>query len=149
MGEMIQGVIVRPLRIIADERGKVMHMLRSDSELYLQFGEVYFSIINQGFIKGWKKHSKMTQHYAVPVGNIKLVLYDGRDDSGTRGMIQEVYIGESNYCLIRIPPGVWYAFHAEGKREALIVNCANIPHDPLESVSMDLNNEMIPYRWDL
>jgi dTDP-4-dehydrorhamnose 3,5-epimerase len=149
MDEIMQGVIVRPLKIIADERGRVMHMLRSDSELFLQFGEVYFSIINRGFIKGWKKHSKMTQHYAVPVGNIKLVLYDGRDDSSTRGMIQEVYIGEGNYCLVRIPPAVWYAFRAEGARGALIVNCTDIPHDPLESISMDLDSEIIPYKWDL
>ena len=149
MGEIIQGVIIKPLKIIADERGKIMHMLRKDSEYYLQFGEIYFSTVNPGFVKGWKKHSKMTQHYAVPLGSIKLVLYDGRDNSETYGIVQEICLGESNYCLVCIPPGIWYAFSTKGQKEALIANCTDMPHDPSESFSMDLDNKIIPYKWDV
>lgn len=149
MDEMIKGVFIKPLRVISDDRGKVMRMLRNDAEYYLRFGEIYFSTINIGFIKGWKKHIKMTQHYAVPVGNIKLVLYDDRTDSNTYGMLQEIIIGESNYCLVRVPPGIWYAFRAEGEKTALIANCADIPHDPAESVMADLFSKIIPYKWSL
>lgn len=146
---MINDVIIKPLKIISDERGSVMHMMKKDFDFYREFGEVYFSTINPGFIKGWKKHLRMTQHYTVPVGNIKLVLYDGRDKSDTAGRVQEIRMGKENYCLVRIPAGVWYSFRAEGKEQAMVANCTDIPHDPSESISIDLDNEVIPYKWGL
>jgi dTDP-4-dehydrorhamnose 3,5-epimerase len=149
MDEIINDVIIKPLKIISDERGSVMHMMKKDFDFYRGFGEVYFSTINPGFIKGWKKHLRMIQHYTVPVGNIKLVLYDGRNKSDTAGRVQEMRIGEENYCLVRIPAGVWYSFRAEGKKQAMVANCTDIPHDPSESISIDLDNEIIPYKWGL
>ena len=76
---MIEGVLIKPLSVFSDGRGKVMQMLRSDAPFFKHFGEVYFSIVNPGIVKGWKRHLKMTQHFAVPVGNIKLVFYDNRE----------------------------------------------------------------------
>ena len=148
MGDMIEGVIVQPLKVISDERGSVMHMIRKDSSLYREFGEIYFSSVNPGVIKGWKKHLKMTQHYAVPVGNIKLVLYDERAESNTYGKIQEVRMGEDNYCLVKIPPGIWYAFSPEGGKKSLIANCTDIPHDPGETISVSIAKNKIPYKWE-
>lgn len=144
---MIEDVFIKPLKIFSDERGKVMHMLQCSAAFLKQFGEIYFSIINAGFIKGWKKHLKMTQHFAVPVGNIKLVLYDDRENSSTKGEIQEIYIGTENYQLIRIPPLVWYSFKAIDNRFALVANCTDLPYDPNEVINIDPFHKKIPYNW--
>lgn len=143
----LQGVWIKPLTVIEDARGKVMHMLRSDSEEFSSFGEVYFSVVYFGFVKGWKKHLQMTQHFAVPLGDIKLVLYDDRLESSTYMMLEELWIGERNYCLVHIPAGIWYSFAAENKKNAIIVNVTNIPYSTEERKTMDLMNDLIPYRW--
>ena len=144
---MIEGAFARPLKIFSDERGKVMHMLRSDADFFKHFGEIYFSIINPHFIKGWKKHLKMFQHFAVPVGNIKLVIYDDRENSSTRGEIQEIFTGDKNYQLVRIPTLVWYSFKAVGNGFALIANCTDLSHDPNEVIKIDVFDKRIPYDW--
>ena len=104
---MIRGVKVQALRQICDERGKIMHMLRRDSEQFEEFGEIYFSVVNPGAIKAWHIHRKMTLNYAVVFGMIKLVLYDDRSDSPTQGELMELFLGPENYQLVRIPPMVW------------------------------------------
>jgi dTDP-4-dehydrorhamnose 3,5-epimerase len=146
---MIAGVKVLPLKQIADERGKVMHMLRSDAEHFQGFGEIYFSCIWPGAIKGWHLHRKMTLNYAVPCGHIKFVLYDGRADSPTRGEVMELFLGESNYALVTVPPGVWNGFKGIGDRLALVANCATHPHHPDEIVRCDPIDNHIPYDWTI
>ena len=144
---MLYGVAVDPLHQITDARGKVMHMLRCDSPLFEQFGEVYFSIVNHGFIKAWKLHKRMTLNFAVPIGNIKLVLYDARSNSPTKDQIQELFIGEDNYCLVKIPPMIWTGFQGLNAPKSIIVNCATLPHDPEEYISSDPEEKRIPYKW--
>jgi dTDP-4-dehydrorhamnose 3,5-epimerase len=144
---MIQGVKIKPLKVFRDERGQVMHMMRCDDGFFTQFGEVYFSVVNPGIVKGWKKHLKMTQHFAVPRGDIKLVIYDDRTGSATHGEIQEIGIGENNYQLVCIPPQVWYGFRAESKQPAMITNCSDIPHDPKEVELRPIGDPGIPYAW--
>jgi len=85
---MIDGVLIKPLKVFADSRGKVMHMLRCDDEIFRKFGEIYFSVVNPGVIKGWKRHQKVNQLFAVPSGNILLVIYDDRGQSPTKGTTQ-------------------------------------------------------------
>src|SRR5256885_155665 len=102
--EIIDGVKITPLRQIPDERGKIMHMLRSDASHFVAFGEIYFSCIYPGAIKAWHIHKEMTLNYAVPVGNIKFVLFDDRPESKTRGKLMELFPGVSNYVLITVPP---------------------------------------------
>ena len=143
---MLDGVTVTPLKRIADERGAVLHMLRADDPLFEGFGEIYFSVVRAGVIKAWKRHSRMIQHFAVPSGNIRLVIFDARNDSPTNGQLQEILTGEDHYARVRIPPGVWYGFQAL-ERDAMIANCASIPHDPAEAENIDLHSEHIPYRW--
>lgn len=145
---MIEGVLIEPLKCIKDERGEVRHMLRRDAPFFKSFGEVYFSTVNPGYIKGWKMHLEMTQHFAVPVGNLKLVLYDGRDKSPTKGEVQEIEIGINHYRLVRVPPKILYSFSAIGKVPAMIANCVDMPHRPDESVQIDLNDKSVPYQWD-
>ena len=146
---MISGVTVKPLRRIPDERGYIMHMLRSDDPEFDKFGEIYFSLIYPGAIKAWHLHKKMTLNYAVVVGTIKLVLYDGRENSPTRGEIQELYIGQENYHLVQIPPEVWNGFKAVGNQSAIVANCATLPHDPDEIVRLSPFDPSIGYDWDL
>jgi len=111
---MIDGVEVIPLKQICDERGRVMHMMRCDSPYFEKFGEIYFSNVFPGAIKGWHKHSKMGLNYAVVRGMIKLVLYDDREGSKTKGELNEFFLGENNYCLVKIPRMIWNGFKGYG-----------------------------------
>jgi dTDP-4-dehydrorhamnose 3,5-epimerase len=144
---MIEGVVVTRLRQILDERGKVMHMLRVGDPAFQQFGEIYFSCIYPGAIKGWHIHKKMTLNYAVPHGHIKFVLYDDRKESPTRGEVQELFLGPDNYCLVTVPPMVWNGFKGFGSEMAVVANCASIPHDPNEIDRCDPFDPAIPYDW--
>jgi dTDP-4-dehydrorhamnose 3,5-epimerase len=146
---MIDGVKITPLRQILDERGKVMHMLRADAPGFEGFGEIYFSTVFPGAIKGWHIHARMTLNYAVPHGRIKFVLYDERDRSPTKGEIQEIFMGPDNYVLVTVPPLVWNGFKGIGTEMALVANCASIPHDPTEIDRRDPFDASIPYDWSL
>ena len=146
---MIQGVFVRPLSQIPDERGKIMHMLRADDPLFEKFGEIYFSVVYPGVIKGWHLHKEMTLNYAVISGTVKLVLYDDRSTSATRGELMELFIGEGNYVLVKIPPLVWNGFKGIGITPAIVANCSTMPHDPTEIVRMNPLNNQIPYNWEI
>lgn len=146
---MIDGVHVTPLSQIVDERGKVMHMLRADALHFDRFGEIYFSAVYPGAIKGWHLHHRMTLNYAVPVGHIKFVLYDDRPSSATQGELQELFLGPDNYVLVTVPPKVWNGFKGIGTEPALVANCATIPHDPGEIERRDPFDPRIPYDWAL
>lgn len=145
---MISGVIISPLRQIVDERGKVMHMLRSDAPHFSGFGEIYFSVVNPGAIKAWHLHRQMTLNYAVPHGRIKFVLYDDRPESPTRGEVQEFFLGPDNYNLVTVPPGIWNGFQGIGSEAAIVANCATITHDPAEIDRKDPFDPLIPYDWE-
>lgn len=146
---MIEGVIVKPLGKMPDERGSVMRMMRRDDPEFERFGEIYFSEIYPGVIKGWHIHKEMTLNYAVPSGMIKLVLYDEREESATRGEVQEIFLGDRNYALVRIPPLVWNGFKGMGSAPAIVANCATIPHSPDEIERLDPLENHIPYDWEL
>jgi len=146
---MIQDVTITPLKVIEDDRGKVMRMMRRDDAGFERFGEVYFSVVNPGVVKGWKKHLRMTQNMAVPSGNVRIVLYDGREGSSTKGEVVEIETGADNYQLVKIPPLVWYSFGAGGDMPALVANCTDMVHDPGEGVVCDLSDGSIPYDWNV
>ena len=126
-----------------------MHMLRSDDPQFERFGEIYFSMVYPGAIKAWHLHTKMTLNYAVVSGTIKLVLYDPRASSPTKGEVQEIFLGEQNYVRVKIPPGIYNGFKGVGPTSALVANCATIPHDPAEIQRLDPFSKDIPYNWDL
>jgi len=149
-GPLIDGVTIRPLKRIGDDRGSVLHMVRADGPEFEGFGEIYFSTVKRGTIKAWRRHKRMIQHFAVPSGEILLVLFDDRPGSATRGAVQEIRTGADHYGLIRVPPGLWYGFRGEGAQsaaESLIANCASIPHDPEEIERLPEDAPQIPYRW--
>jgi len=146
---MIEGVKIISLKKIRDERGCVMHMVRNDSPNFVKFGEIYFSKVYPDAIKGWHLHHKMTLNYAVVVGNIKLVLYDRRKNSKTYKELQEIFIGEDNYCLVSIPPGVINGFKAVGNKMAIVANCADLPYDKDEIERIDPFDKEIGYDWGI
>ncbi len=144
---MIDGVKVVPLRKIPDERGAVFHFLKKTDPHFTEFGEVYFSCGYPGVIKAWHIHKEMTLNNVCVVGMIKLVIYDCRDNSPTKGELMEIHIGEQNYALVQIPPLVANGYKAFGDKMAIISNCASMVHDPDELIYIDPLNNDIPYDW--
>ena len=122
-------------------------MLRRDWDVFEAFGEIYFSCVFPGAIKAWHIHKRMTLNYAVPLGEIRFVLYDDRPDSPTKGEVQEMVLGADNYCLVTVPPMIWNGFKGLGSETSIVANCATIPHDPDEIVRRDPMDSYIPYDW--
>lgn len=145
----MSGVSITELRQITDERGAVLHMLRADSPDFVRFGECYFSEVAPGAVKAWKRHREQTQNLAVPVGRLRLVIYDNRVGSVTRGALSVLELGRPDaYFRVTIPPGLWYGFAAIGSTPALLANCADHAHDPRESESIPKDDPTVPYAWD-
>jgi len=143
----IEGIRIVPLRRIPDERGTIYHMLKCTDPHFQQFGEIYFSTVYPGVIKGWHKHHDMTLNYACVFGRIKLVLHDDREGSQTKGTTMEVFLGPDNYSLVVIGPDVWNGFKGISEPYSIVANCCTHPHDPSRSIRMDPFNNSIPYNW--
>lgn len=142
----IDGVLVVPLKVVGDERGSVMHVLRADAPHFQQFGEVYFSTTNAGVTKGWKLHKQSTSNIAVSAGRVRFALHDVREGSSTRWQFQEVVLGSGDeYRLLVIPPGVAYAWKNAEQVPAMMLNCASVPWSAEESVAIPM--EAYPYTW--
>ena len=143
----IDGVQVIPLRRIPDERGTIYHMLRSDDPHFVQFGEIYFTSVYAGVVKGWHKHRDMTLNYACIFGRVKLALYDDRPDSATVGALMEVFLGPDQHSLVTIAPGIWTGFKGMTEPFAIVANCCTHPHDPSRTTRVDPFDNDIPYDW--
>jgi dTDP-4-dehydrorhamnose 3,5-epimerase len=147
---MIEGVKTKPLNIIPDERGKLMVILRSDDTLFIQFGQVYMTTAYPGVVKGWHYHKKQTDNIVAIKGMIKLVLYDNRDNSPTKGEINEFFIGEYNPLLIQIPPLVLHGFKCISQEEAICINCPTEAYNNLQPDEHRIppHTDDIPYKWE-
>lgn len=136
------------LKQIKDERGAVYHYLKSTDTTYNGFGEAYYSKINPAVIKGWKLHYRIHQNFCVPIGTVKIVVFDDRKDSPSKGEFDEIILNDTtNYHLLSMPPGLWYSFKCISDDYALLANIINLAHDPLESITLPLLNSTIPYDW--
>lgn len=145
---LIEGVTITELRQIGDDRGAVLHMLRCDAPEFRRFGECYFSEVLPCGVKAWKRHRVQTQNLAVPIGRIRMVIYDDREGTATRGQVQVLELGRPDaYFRLRIPPGLWYGFACLSATPALLANCADFPHDPAECDLRPINDPGIPYQW--
>ena len=144
----IQGVAFIPLERIPDERGTIYHMLRRTDPHFREFGEIYFTSIYRDVIKGWHRHRLMTLNYACIWGRVKLVLYDDREGSPTRGTLSERFLGPDDYSLAIVPPGIWTGL--KGMAEvAIVANCATHPHDPTLTERIDPFAPEIDYDWSI
>ena len=146
---MINGVKVKQLRVICDERGRLMEMLRSDDDLFKGFGQVYMTTAYPGVVKAWHYHRKQWDHLVVVTGMMKVVLYDARDDSSTRGQLNEFFMGEHNPILMQIPPLVYHGFKCVSDREAVVVNCPTEVYNYTkpDEYRVDPHCGDIPYDW--
>ena len=144
---MINDVIITELKTLSDNRGKVMHMLRNDDIHFEAFGEIYFSTIFKNKIKAWHLHKESALNYVCVKGIVKLVLYDDRPQSKTRGIFQEVVLSKENYSLVTIPKKIWNGFKGLGENESIIANCLTMPHNEKEMVRIDPYSKNIDYNW--
>jgi len=148
---MIDGVKIKKLRVIPDERGRLMEILRADDPEFIKFGQVYMTTVHPGVVKAWHYHKKQIDNMAVVSGMAKIVLYDGRKDSPTHGDVQEFFIGEHNPILVQIPNGVHHGMKGVGEREAIIINTVSEPYDRRkpDEFRLDPHDKDIPYDWKL
>ena len=142
----IDGVLLTPLKRIHHPKGDVFHGMKKSDVGFSGFGEAYFSTINFEDTKPWKKHLEMTLNFVVPMGDIRFVIYDDRENSVTKNCFYDVTLGDNNYQRITIPPGVWVAFNGVGSKYNLLLNLANMEHDPNE-VERKENLLDIVYLW--
>lgn len=145
---MIDGVVVKPLAQIPDERGTIIKMQESTDPEFKGFGEVYFSTVYPGVVKGWHLHEANVLNYCVVRGAIKLVLFDDREGSPTRGELQELFLGDKNRVLVQIPPMVWNGFKGIGTDEAIVCDVTSLPHGQDVMQRLDPHdNDVIEYDW--
>lgn len=145
----INGVQVKPLKVIPDERGRLMEMLRADDPLFRGFGQVYMTTAYPGVVKAWHYHRKQWDHFVCVRGMMKVVLFDGRDESSTHGNVKEYFIGEQRPALIQIPPMVYHGFKCISETEAIVVNTVTEVYnyeDP-DEFRVDAHKNDIPYDW--
>lgn len=151
-GDMaIQGVLIRQLSVHADERGRLMEILRRDDPAFRAFGQVYMTSVFPGVVKGWHYHREQWDHFAVVHGTVKMVLYDRRPDSASKGEVMELYPGVHDPMLVVVPPGVAHGFKGVGTAEAIVVNIPTEPYhaqDP-DEYRIDPHGQEIPYDWSL
>ena len=144
---MIEGVVITSLKKIKDERGTVMHMMRRDSSIFKNFGEIYFSLTYPNAIKAWHMHKEMILNYACIEGKIKFVLFDDRKNSKTKGKIQELILEPDNYFLVTVPPLIWNGFMNVGEKNSILANCSSVPYRDDEIIRRSPFDKFIPYKW--
>jgi len=146
---MIDGVKVKQLKVIPDERGRVMEILRADDEVFRKFGQVYLTAAYPGVVKGWHFHKVQTDYFTCVAGMMKLVLVDQREKSPTRGVVQEFFVGVHNPVLVVIPPGVLHGFKCIGETEALVINVPDELYNRAapDEYRVDAHSPNVPYDW--
>jgi dTDP-4-dehydrorhamnose 3,5-epimerase len=152
MGEnMIEGVKTKKLRVITDERGWLMEILRADDGLFEKFGQVYVTTAYPGVVKAWHYHKKQTDNFTCIKGMMKVALYDAREDSATYKEVNEFFVGEKNPMLISVPPGVYHGFKAIGTETAYFLSIPTLPYNYEEPDEFRLppDTKEIPYDWIL
>ncbi|MCK4668037.1 dTDP-4-dehydrorhamnose 3,5-epimerase family protein [Candidatus Dependentiae bacterium] len=147
---MIDGVKVKKLKVIPDERGNLMEIFRNDDEFFENFGQVYLTTAYPGVTKAWHFHKDQTDHMTVIKGMMKIVLYDDREDSPTKGEINEFFVGVRNHVLVRIPKGIYHGFKCISTDEALVINIPDKTYNykTPDEFRLDPHKNDIPYNWD-
>ena len=147
--KLIEGVEIRHLKIIPDERGFLMEMLRSDWPEFMNFAQAYVTACYPGVVKAWHYHKLQWDHFVCVSGMARTVLYDSRDGSPTRGKINVFHLGYLSPVLLKIPPMVYHGFTAEGNKTSLVVNFPTrlYNYTQPDEYRLPYNDLSIPYRW--
>jgi dTDP-4-dehydrorhamnose 3,5-epimerase len=141
-------ILLTPLRRISVPRGDVFHAIKASAPGFAGFGEAYFSTVETGAVKGWKRHNEMTMNLVVPAGAVEFVLYDGNADTG-EGTFRSVTLSpdsDDSYQRLTVPPGLWMAFAGRGEGLNLVLNFASIEHRPDEADGRPL--DALPWTWE-
>jgi dTDP-4-dehydrorhamnose 3,5-epimerase len=148
---VIDGVSTQELRLIPDERGRLMEILRSDWPVFKKFGQVYMTTNYPGVVKAWHYHKKQTDMVACVKGMVKLVLFDGREGSPTHREVNEFFIGEHNPTLVVIPPGVYHGWKCISESESVVINCPDelFDYEHPDEHRAPYDDPNIPYDWDI
>ncbi len=146
---MIEGVKTKQLRVIPDERGHLMEMLRADDDLFVKFGQMYMTTTYPGVVKGWHLHRKQLDNVVCVKGMIKLVLFDARQQSPTFGQIDELFLGELRPLLVQIPASVYHGLKCISTDEAYIVNAPTevYVYEKPDQEELPHDTPRIPYDW--
>jgi dTDP-4-dehydrorhamnose 3,5-epimerase len=147
---LIEGVKLKQLKVIPDERGRLMEILRSDDEVFKSFGQAYMTTAYPGVVKAWHYHKKQTDNFAVVKGMMKVVLFDDREGSSTKGELNEFFMGEHNPKMITIPPLVFHGFKCISEEEAIVINLPSEVYNYKEPDEFrePFDSKKIPYEWD-
>lgn len=147
--QLIDGVTTKKLTVHTDERGRLTEMLRSDDEAFVKFGQVYMTTAYPGVTKAWHYHKIQTDYFVCVRGMMKVVLYDDRENSPTKGTVNEFFIGDHNPLMVVIPPGVWHGFKCISEHEAIVVNTPTEMYNPAQpdEYRLDAHDPAIPYDW--
>ncbi|MGD8415101.1 MAG: dTDP-4-dehydrorhamnose 3,5-epimerase family protein [Candidatus Latescibacterota bacterium] len=147
---MIDGVQIKNLKVIPDERGYLMEMLRCDDPFYQKFGQIYLTVAYPGVVKGWHYHKVQTDHFVCVKGMLKVALYDDREGSHTRGEVNEFFLGEHNPVLLVIPNGVLHGMKGIGAEPGYLINVPTEPYsyDDPDEYRVHPHDNDIPYDWD-
>jgi len=148
---MIEGVKLKDLKVIPDERGRLMEILRADDELFKKFGQVYMTTAYPGVVKAWHYHKKQVDNMTIIKGMMKIVLYDARKDSPTNGEVNEFFLGEHNPKLLQIPKLVYHGFKCISQEEAVVINIPteSYNYEAPDEYRLDPHRNEIPYDWRL
>ncbi|MGB2599795.1 MAG: dTDP-4-dehydrorhamnose 3,5-epimerase family protein [Candidatus Omnitrophota bacterium] len=146
---MIEGVKVKKLKVIPDERGRLMEIFRRDDDIFEQFGQVYMTTAFPGVVKAWHYHKKQTDNFTCIRGKMRLGLYDAREGSPTFGNVEEHVISLENPLLVQIPPDVYHGFKCISDEEAVVINTVTEPYDPgnPDEHRVDAFENDIPFNW--
>jgi len=147
--KLIHGVVTKDLRLIPDERGRLMEVLRADDKVFSKFGQVYVTTAYPNVVKAWHCHKLQDDNMTVLNGMVKIVLFDDRADSPTRGVINEFFVGDHNHILVHIPKYVWHGFKCISDREAMILNVVTECYDYTnpDEYRKPPHDSDIPYDW--
>ena len=148
---MIDGVELKKLKVIPDERGRLMEILRSDDPIFIKFGQVYMTTTYPGVIKGWHYHKMQEDNIAVVKGMLKVVLYDNREGSPTKGEVNEFFVGEHNPVRVHVPTGVLHGWKCISENEAIVINTVTetFNYDNPDEYRLPYDSNKVPYDWDI
>ena len=146
---MINGVKVKELKVVPDERGRLMEILRKDDDLFIEFGQVYMTTAKPNVVKAWHWHKLQTDSFTCVSGKMRLALYDGRKDSSTFGNVQDFEISLDKPILVQIPPGIYHGFKCISEEEAIVINTVTVPYDKNnpDEYRVDPYDNDIDYDW--
>jgi dTDP-4-dehydrorhamnose 3,5-epimerase len=147
---LIEGAKLKPLKVMCDERGRLMEALRSDDpDMFIKFGQAYLTTAYPGVVKAWHYHKVQIDHFVVVKGMMKIVLFDDREGSSTRGVVNEFYLGDHNQQILQIPNLVYHGFKCVSDCEAMVLNLPTELYDYKnpDEYRVDPHDNDIPYDW--